>query len=324
MRRFFVVPTILALMAASAGAEPLANRLSEGWNSWIVPAVEDGGERCCYSWHGGTVREKGCALDGGRGGFSAAQDGLDMGNEVQLFARLERGKVTKVRALSLSCPVSSDSGITDLGRVDAGTSVAWLRQFLEQRSGLSSEAISAVAAHDGDEAAGLLMDTAESGRVFDHRKEAIFWIAQSRPVIASETVRQLMFHDPSEDIREHAAFSLSQSKVADRHQALIRLGRTDASEQVRSQSWFWLAQTGAPEAESEIRRAIREDRSAKVRREAVFALSQLPDDAGVDVLIDLLRDRRQDIKVREQALFWLAQSDSDEAIDAIDQLLGGG
>jgi len=66
---------------------------------------------------------------------------------------------------------------------------------------------------------------------------------------------------------------------------------------------------------------ISTEQDENVLEQAVFAISQLPDDSGSRILLNLAQDKQASRTVRHQALFWLAQSDDDKTIAALTELL---
>ena len=315
---------LIALFALAAVllAPPVAAQLSalteDGWHTWAVEAVESVPELCCYQRHSSRFVGGGCDLDRRRG-FSTSSDRV--GGDVQLYVRMEDGTVADLRALSASCPVTTETPITDLGRLPNDESVNWLTALASSGTDLVSEATVAIAVHAEPEARNWLLETARSGNDTDAREDAIFWMAQVRLQDSERELKRFIHDDDDPEIREHAAFSYAQSGADDIAEVLIRQGRNDEDADVRSQAWFWLAQTEAPESETAIARAMLEDDDDDVREEAVFALSQLPDDRAVAALASILENRDLDMDIREQALFWLAQVESDEALEYIDNIL---
>jgi len=307
-----LTPPVQAQISAMTG---------DGWHTWRVKAVASAPEMCCFRWSSGNITRRGCDLDGRHGGFSTSSGGEYASDEIQVYALIAAGEVRQLRALSSSCPVRVDDGVVDLGPVTTDESLDWLQTFAGANGPFSSEALAAIAVHDGPRAGRLLLDAAGSDDE-DLREDSVFWMAQVRVDEMADEIRKFVFDDPDPKMREHAAFSYSQSGADDVAEVLIRQGRSDEDPDVRAQAWFWLAQTEASESESEILRAIRSDGDADVRENAVFALSQLPDDRAVKALAAILEDRDLDMEVREQALFWLAQDDTDEAFEYIDRILG--
>ena len=308
------------LVAAAAGAE-LPDDSADGWHTWRVTAVAEMPEWCCFTWSAGRSSAGRCDLDSRRGGWGSGHDRIDSTGQVQIYALLDDGRATDLRALSPRCPVTGAPGIRDLGIADTASSVAWLAGYLD--TDLASDAIAGIAAHAGAKARDVLVETARTGATDDAREESVFWMAQLRIDETADEIRRLMFDDASPDMRKHAAFAYAQSDADDRPALLIRQGSNDADAEVRGEAWFWLAETGAPEAERAIRRAIRSDADPGVREQAVFALSQLPEGRAVASLTAIIEDAAVDAETRKQALFWLAQVESDAALDYIERLLTG-
>jgi hypothetical protein len=312
---------LLLVQAAVSQAAELPGNGAAGWYSWRVPVVDTAPELCCFNRSNGVTSQQHCNLDGRRGSFSTADDSPYPSDEVQVYAFMDAGVATKIRVLGSQCPVTSDSAIAELGSVAATDSVNWLQAYFAPQSGVSEDAIAAVAVHAGDPARRVLVETARSDASEENRETAVFWMGQARIGETAADLRAIMFEDRSADLREHAGFSHSQSNAADRNAMLIRQGKEDPDADVRSQAWFWLAQTGAPESEREILAAISKESDAEVREDAVFALSQLPEERAVSALTGILEDRSFDISTREQALFWLAQTESDVAYEYVERLL---
>ena len=285
-----VAGLVYHLISGASVLSPLDNTsqtLTDGWHAWRVPAVREAQSRCCYGSHGSSDTTAGCHLDGRSGGFTTRANADVESDETKILAQIAAGRVKQVRAFSSRCPVQADTPIHDLGLIDGGKSVSWLAALATPRGPISSDAIAAISAHDVGSADTVLLQLARSDQALENRKDAVFWMALTRPGMAPE-VKKIMFKDTSAVLREHAAFALSQSTADDRADALVELAHSDASAQVRAQAWFWLAQTGAAQAERELLDAISNDPSPQVREQAVFALSQLPAPRSVKALIDLL------------------------------------
>ncbi len=310
-----------ALLIGNAAFAQFETTVQDGWVTWRVAAVDPAPAWCCFSWNMGRVTESACDLDRNSSGFGNHDEQVNDTGEIQLYAKFRDGEPTRIRALSPMCPVRSPVIVTDLGLVDGDQSIDWLGRYIGRSDKLSGNVLGAIAAHEGDRAIGVLVDTAENARSYEIREDAIFWMGNLR---ANETIAHLeryMFDDPSPDIREKAAFAVSQSDAPNKVELLVRQGREDRDPDVRGEAWFWLAETGAPEAEAAILYAMREDRDEDVREEAVFALSQLPGDRGVMALLGIVRDKGVERELREEALFWLADSESDLALAEIEKLL---
>lgn len=326
-RHVRVITAALALIAWPC-AETVAATFdaldSDGVHTWRVAAADDAPRWCCVRWMNHSAVECACDLDSRNVAYSAADEYVAPSEEMQIYAVIDSGETRRIRALSPQCAVTSRRDITDFGVVEVDESLAWLEDNITPTSSVTSDALAAIAVHEGAAALRFLVDMANAGRTMELRKEAIFWMSQARISESAGELERLMFHDKSSEIREHAAFSLAQSTAENRTDALIRQGREDNDPEVRSQAWFWLAQTGASESEEAIRWALVNDDDDEVRKEAVFAMSQLPEERAVDALLAVLGNRQLQREVREQALFWLAQSDSERAFEHLDRLLSSG
>jgi hypothetical protein len=319
---------VVALVLASwADGDSMAADLdalaADGLYTWRVASTEDAPPWCCICWTVKSAAAGACDLDSRSANYSVSDEFQAPNGEMLIYALIESGQAQRIRVLSPQCRVTSRHEVVDLGPVEVGKSLAWLQGHVTTPGSVSTDALAAIAVHQGSAALRFLIDMADAGPTAELRKDAIFWMSQARITESAGELERLMFRDGSAAIRQHAAFALSQSTAANRSDALIRQGREDRDPEVRSQAWFWLAQTGANRSEEAIQWAISNDPDHDVRKEAVFAMSQLPGERGVDALFAVLESRKMRREVREQALFWLAQSDSDRAFEYLDRLLAG-
>jgi hypothetical protein len=312
---------LIAGFVSNSADAAIADMSADGWHTWRVAAAESAPNWCCFAWNGGNLQTESCDLDSRHGNYGSSDDSVSGVGEMQMYALMNDGKVSKVRTLSPQCRVSSRVTITDLGFVAGDESIEWLARLVTPRTKVSADALAAIAVHAGDNPLDVLVDVARDDGSFESRKDAIFWMAQVRGADAESQIEKLMFNDENPDFREHAAFALSQSDAPGRVVALVQLGNKDSAADVRSKAWFWIAQTGAAESEVEIQKAIRDERDSDVREQAIFALSQLPDERATEALVNVIEDRRLSSEDRKHALFWLAQLDSDPALAYLERIL---
>lgn len=143
-------------------------------------------------------------------------------------------------------------------------------------------------AKSGTEAAvaaiGLHADPAAPNQPENLRRQAIFWLGNSRGRRGFEVISRIVREDLSDKIREHAVFALIQSKEPEALNTLVAVAHDDNGARVRGQALLWLAQRAEQKmAESSIRNAIANDPEAEVKKRAVFALTQMPNGGGVPV-----------------------------------------
>jgi hypothetical protein len=91
--------------------------------------------------------------------------------------------------------------------------------------------------------------------------------------------------------------------------------------ETRKGAVFWLGQAAGEAATEGLGEIVYDDSGdGEVRESAIFALSQLDDDAGVPILIDIVREHR-DPNLKKKAIFWLGQSGDPRAVALFEELL---
>jgi HEAT repeat protein len=321
LRLGMALATVAIGSVAAAGTAILAVP-SDGWVTWSVPTVADAPAWCCFEGYGRRSASAGCDLDDRSGGYGSRDADAPV-DRMQVYARMSKGVLQRIRAFGPSCPVESATAVSDLGDVAADDSVRWLQQRIGTDDQITADLLAALSVHAGPVARDALSALARGGTDAETRKDAVFWMGQVRASDSSGILRSILFDDADPAVREHAAFSIAQSSIESRAADLIRSGTADPVADVRAQAWFWLAQTGAPESESAINRALAAESDPDVRERAIFALSQLPDDRAVDALGTVLDDPSRSRDDRKRALFWLGQSDSPRAHDYLARVLDG-
>ena len=92
--------------------------------------------------------------------------------------------------------MTTGSPVTDLGIVDADSSITWLARFIEPRNALSSDLMEAVQAHANERSVAVLTGIVRSGHDIENRKEALFWLAQSDSEPAFDFIDGLLSQEP--------------------------------------------------------------------------------------------------------------------------------
>jgi hypothetical protein len=296
----------------------LAREAGPAWIGYAVP-VMGRHQMCCFRSTDDVDRTAGgCRLENeGSYTINGGEDAPsweDAPDFVVLF-RVEGGAVDRIRMLSRGCGIDASGlpfhWITGVGGAE---SLALLESLVGSGARSSTHpAIAAIAMHADPGADAALERLVAPTQPIDVRKQAAFWMGNSRGRRGYETLRRLVAEDASPALREHAIFALSQSEVPEALDTMIAIGRRDADAHVRGQALFWLAQKAGQKARAAISQAIEDDPETAVKKKAVFALSQLPKDEGVPLLIDLAR-RNANPAVRKQAMFWLGQSEDPRAL----------
>jgi HEAT repeat protein len=320
-----------------AAAPPAAGFLpaTTGWVSWEVPAIEGSPAWCCHGQSIASAPDTGrCDLENRSSGFISHNKART--DVIRVYAKLENGRIERLRTFAPSCEVEANIRIQPLGPRNAAESAAVLGKLLSgsaiaedashAQSGtptreLYRSALASLALHRDATALDMLAQEARSTRPRELRKDAVFWMGQGRGEAGIAVLKPLMQQDADAEIRQHAAFSVSQSGSRQAAALLIQQGQTDPAPKVRSQAWFWLSQTGADDAEQAIMNAVQHDADSKVRHQALFALSQLPGERGVRALAAIAENRALDRDDRKRAVFWLGQSKSPEALAYLEKTL---
>lgn len=271
------------------------------WVGYAVPTLPGDRQNGCWS-SDGRVR-------------SVAPVRLEGATHVGVLQRYENGVAGKVRVISLECSV--DGGGLPFYWITGTTA----EESVAMLSARPEPPIHAIAMHAGDEAFRALEKFASPGNWKEQvRKEALFWLANSRARRGFEIVARVAREDASDKVREHAVFALTQTTERDAIPLMISMARADRNSHVRGQALFWLAQKASREAAQAITESIENDPDTEVRKRAVFALSQLPKEEGVPRLIQLAQSNANPV-VRKQAMFWLGQSKDARALDFFERIL---
>ncbi|MEO7143960.1 MAG: HEAT repeat domain-containing protein [Bryobacteraceae bacterium] len=281
----------------------VAAQSDPAWIGYQLPAVA-GHQRMCEE-----------ALEGRNGAVNPAAP-----QEFYVFYRINQKKVEKIRTSSPDCVI--DAGglpVYWLTGVAAPQSVALVETLLPQLP--NNSAIAAIALTNDPAADASLDRLVGANQPEQIRRDAAFWLGNSRGRHGYEMLLRVLHEDPSDRVREHAIFALSESREPDAMRAIIQAAHDDKSPHVRGQALFWLAQRAAHQvAATEIGAAILNDPEIEVKRRAVFALTQIPKGDGVPLLIEVARTNRTPA-VRKQAMFWLGQSKDPRAVKFFEEIL---
>lgn len=172
-----------------------------------------------------------------------------------------------------------------------------------------------------------LMRLAKSSKDPKVQEQAVFWLGRSG---SSDDIlnflTQLAMQGDNTDLRKPALFALSQVPEGRGIPALMKIARTAASPEIRANAVFWLGQSAGNGRQKDIlnllQEVIQKDQDPDVQEKAIFALGQMPEGAGVPVLIDLATNSKK-VNVRKKAIFWLGQSNDPRAREALAKIVQG-
>ena len=224
---------------ASGGVANAVARLPRGervWAAWTAPTS------------GRSIYCDRCSLDGNRGNFSISDDGdTPFMTRMLVVARLDQGRVRRVRFFNASCPVEGNGETVHLL---TNASVESAIDFLRASIGDADQEgiLAAISLHEHPRVVPLLIDLARHDPSTKVRRDALFWLGQKAGEKAAAELRRAVDEDPDDEVRQHAVFAISQLPRERSVPLLIELVKTHKSRAVRKRAMFWLAQTNDPRA----------------------------------------------------------------------------
>jgi len=225
---------------ASGGVANAVARLPRGervWAAWTAPTS------------GRSIYCDRCTLEGSRGNFTISDDhDTPFATKLLVVARLDNGKVRRVRFYNASCPVEGNGDtVYLLTNASVESAIDFLRASLtdaDHEGGI----VAAISLHDHPRVVPLLIDLARHDANTRVRRDALFWLGQKAGEKAASELRRAVDEDPDDEVRQHAVFAISQLPRERSVPLLIELVKTHKSRAVRKRAMFWLAQTNDPRA----------------------------------------------------------------------------
>ncbi len=193
MLKMRVVTLVLVTsVACNAAFAEMPELTTDGWHTWRVSTTEIGADRCCFEWYSGEARRTACDLDSRRVSFGFSDSVVDESAMIQIYAQVQDGEVTKIRALSSQCPVTAKAEIVDLGLVASDDSIRWLERFVAPRTNVSTHALAAISIHGGTNSLNMLVDVVQHDASLENRKDAVFWLVQTESEQAFAYIERLL------------------------------------------------------------------------------------------------------------------------------------
>lgn len=323
-RAFLLLALLLPAFASAQTLDAKLASLAPGqWLSYDVPMQPGLRTPCCFDWDGRKSARPGVCKLGERdwnSGHSDEDPIAPAGSTLRVLVRRGADGIDRLRAIGSSCPLDTTGAtVVEAGGVPVPVSLDFLTAAMEGGENQRNHAIMAIAHHAGEPADRRLAEFARSDNR-RQRRDASFWLANTRGEFGYRTVRGLIEAGARHDELNQLVFALSISPVDEARTELRRLAASHREEEVRGEALFWLAQDDDAQAEPLLKAAL-DDPSDHVRKKAVFALSQLPAERAVPALRELV-EHGATREVRKEALFWLAQVDDDAVLPVFDELLG--
>lgn len=184
---------------------------------------------------------------------------------------------------------------------------------------LRRKAVFLISQKSSSRAADILIKAIREDPDDEVRKQAVFWLAQTRDPRVPGVLRDLV-RGSSRELQKNAVFSLSQLGGGEGNAALRELAGSDNTpEEIRSEAIFWLGQKSSSENGQFLRDLFKRVRSSELKDKIIFSLSQQHGTGSEQWLLDIANDQGESIEVRKQALFWAAQNKS-VSLDRLAQL----
>ena len=169
----------------------------------------------------------------------------------------------------------------------------------------------------------MLLDIAKNSTNSKARRDAIYWLGQSRGDRDAivDTLVALMPSLSDEDA-EAVPFALSQIRTDKSLSALTSIARDkNKSEKVRNGAVFGISQSRAANRIGLLDDIYKNSMdNSKIRLQVLFALTQTREPQAL-TLLGNIASGDPDINVRKQAVFWIGQNRSPEAKDILERLL---
>jgi HEAT repeat protein len=216
------------------------------------------------------------------------------------------------------CPAEDDddderiAALNALIQMDADRAMPILTKVLERRDpcsvALRRKAVFLVSQKRTPETADVLLRIARNDPDEEVREQAVFWLSQVPDERAVTMLQQILGSSNNESLKNKALFALSQHRSPNAAQFLRDFAlRENESDELRGQAIFWLGQRRSPENAEFLRSLYTRIRSDEVKEKILFSLSQQRGVGNDKWLLDIVRNRNENIELRKKALFWAGQ-----------------
>jgi HEAT repeat protein len=222
-------------------------------------------------------------------------------------------------------PKVREQAVFWLSQVNSEKSLVAIEEILRTAtdSKLIEQAVFAASQHRSPRSAQILRDIAgRANAPTEVRKNAIFWLGQSRAADVSSFMRSLYGAVNDTELKEAVLFALSQNRDASNADFLFEIAMDNGEPiEMRKSALFWAGQKRALPLDrlGELYRTM-SDR--EMREAIIFTISQRREPEAVERLIDIARSET-DVKLKSTIIFWLGQSRDPRAIKFLGDLVTG-
>ena len=240
-------------------------------------------------------------------------------SEVTSIATTATSATTASTSQGRRCPDDDDEdderimALNALLTMDSERALPILEGIMRRRDQcavLRRKAVFLISQKHSTRAADILIQAIRDDPDEEVRKQAVFWLAQTRDPRVPAVLRDLV-RNGSRELQKNAVFSLSQLGGGQGDAALRDLAASDnTAEEIRSEAIFWLGQKHSSENGQFLRDLFKRVRSGELKDKIIFSLSQQRGTGSEQWLLDIAMDANESTEVRKQALFWAAQNKS--------------
>ena len=221
-------------------------------------------------------------------------------------------------------PKVREQAVFWLSQVNSEKSLVAIEEILRTATDekLMEQAVFAASQHRSARATQILRDIAgRSNAPHEARKNAIFWLGQSKGPDVNTFMRQLYGSVNEQELKEAVLFALSQNDGESNAEFLLEVALNGReSMEMRKSALFWAGQKRALPMDV-LANLYSSTPDREMREAIIFTISQRREPEAVERLIEIARTER-DVELRKTAIFWLGQSKDPRAVRFLGELIG--
>jgi hypothetical protein len=272
------------------------------------------------------IRDDRIKIDWGRGNHVESSS-TDKENEPAglLFLHNKNGEILSARLIDLDNTYTvEDVHLYWLGEGETADSLETCKNiFKAGPDKLRGHMLWVISSHPGPRPMEFLEDVATGGYSSKVRREAVFWIGNSKDPKSLGILKRIFANESDEKVREHIIFAMSLGQGRDVVKEIIHIAKTDKSTKVRRQAIFWLGQMATKESIGALKNVVKgddTDADIELKKHALFALTQTKDKEAEDMIFDIAKNHKNP-HLRKTAMFWLGEMNSDRALELYEKIL---
>ena len=222
-------------------------------------------------------------------------------------------------------PKVREQAVFWLSQVNSEKSLVAIEEIIRTETDpkLLEQAVFAASQHRSPRAAQILRDIAgRANAPREARKNAIFWLGQSRSAEVNTFMRSLYASLNDTELKEAVLFALSQNNDERNADFLFEIAMDPREPmEMRKSGLFWAGQKRALPLDR-LGQLYRSMTDREMREAIIFTISQRRDSEAIERLIEIARNET-DVELRKTAIFWLGQSKDPRAVRFLGELISG-